>query len=65
MTHNGKLYVVGADFEERYRPVGRKLKKGAKATNKAAHRTATYKLLAVVIKNHQGQLIIQLSLFYY
>ncbi len=47
---NGKLYVVGAEFEERFCRPTKMLEKGAEATNKAVHRTAIYKLLQAVNK---------------
>ncbi len=49
LVANGKLYVVGADFEERFCRSTKMLEKGAEATNKAAHRTAIYKLLCPVV----------------
>ncbi len=50
MPHNGKLYVVGAEFEERFCRPTKMLEKGAEATSLAAHRTAIYKLLQAVNK---------------
>ncbi len=50
LAYNGKLYVVGADFEERFCRPTKMLEKGAKAINKAVHRTAIYKLLQAVNK---------------
>ncbi len=49
MVANGKLYVVGADFEERFCRPTKMLEKGAEATNTVAHRTAIYKLLCLVV----------------
>ncbi len=50
ISGNGKLYVVGADFEERFCRPTKMLEKGAKATNTVAYRTAIYKLLQAVNK---------------